>query len=104
MIDGCREWRRHGLAPPAIVRDATDAYFGEQDTVGQWIDECIGNGGPDVFARNSELFASWKGWCEARNFRTGTVQALSEALTDRDYTKARDTAGQRGFRGIVVKR
>ena len=26
-IDGCLEWQRIGLAPPAIVRDATDEYF-----------------------------------------------------------------------------
>jgi hypothetical protein len=29
-----------GLAPPKIVRDATDEYFRQQDTVGMWIEEC----------------------------------------------------------------
>ena len=33
MIDGCLEWQRIGLAPPAIVTDATAAYFDDQDII-----------------------------------------------------------------------
>ena len=28
-LDGCLEWQRIGLAPPASVREATDEYFEE---------------------------------------------------------------------------
>jgi hypothetical protein len=31
----CLEWQRTGLAPPDSVRAATDAYFEEQDTIGE---------------------------------------------------------------------
>ena len=44
-IDGCLEWQRIGLAPPAIVRDATDEYFADQDTLQQWLDDCTEDGG-----------------------------------------------------------
>jgi putative DNA primase/helicase len=39
MIDGCMEWRRSGLKVPDIVRQATDEYLADQDTIGQWEDE-----------------------------------------------------------------
>lgn len=40
MIEGCLMWQKHGLNKPAIVQNATDRYFTEQDTLGQWIADC----------------------------------------------------------------
>jgi len=39
-IDGCLEWQRVGLAPPPIVRDATEEYFAGQDMLQQWLEDC----------------------------------------------------------------
>ena len=104
-IDGCLEWQRIGLAPPAIVQDATEAYFADQDVLQQWLDECTHDAGPWAFTRSSELFASWKSWCDERNFKPGSAQALSEALVDRGFEKTRDSDAtrQRGFKGLAVK-
>ena len=41
MIEGCLEWQRDGLAPPEIVRDATAAYFEEQNVFGEWLAETL---------------------------------------------------------------
>ena len=41
MLDGCLEWRRVGLVVPTIVRDATDEYLADQDTLAQWIEDCL---------------------------------------------------------------
>jgi putative DNA primase/helicase len=38
-LDGCLEWQQKGLAPPKIVTDATAAYFEDQDTIKQWIED-----------------------------------------------------------------
>jgi putative DNA primase/helicase len=104
VIDGCLEWQRIGLAPPAIVLDATDAYFADQDTLQQWLDECIYDAGPHAFTRQSELFTSWKSWCEERNYKPGSSMALSEALIDRGHEKIREGGtGHRGFRCLAVK-
>jgi putative DNA primase/helicase len=102
-IDGCLEWQRMGLQPPAIVRDATDAYFADQDTLQQWLDDCTEDGGERAFSRTTELFASWKNWCENRNSRPGSAQALSEALVDRGFVKKRNSVGQQGFCNLIVK-
>jgi putative DNA primase/helicase len=103
-INGCLEWQRIGLAPPKIVEDATTAYFADQDTLQQWLDECTHDAGPFAFTRISELFASWKSWCEERNHRAGTSTALSEALSDRGHEKSREVGtGQRGFKRLALK-
>ena len=102
-VDGCLEWQRIGLELPAIVRDATDAYFADQDTLKQWLDECIEDGGERGFSRTTELFDSWKDWCENRNIKPGSAQALSEALVDRGFVKKRNNVGRQGFRNLIVR-
>ena len=103
MIDGALEWQRVGLAPPQAVLDATEAYFADEDTMQQWLDDCTEDGGAFAFSRTTELFASWKEWNEVRNSKPGSAQAFSEALANRGFAKKRNTAGQQGFRNLVVK-
>src|SRR6516164_10038975 len=102
MIDGCLQWQKLGLAPPDIVRTTTAEYFLDQDTIGEWLEECTM---PDrnAFSRTLELFASWKAWTENRQIRTGNVQNLSESLVARNFKKARNNAGQKGFYGLTIK-
>jgi len=103
-LDGCLEWQRIGLAPPASVQEATESYFADQDTLGQWLDDCTEDGGPRAFTRVKDLFASWKDWCEARNHKPGTSSALSDMLADRGFTRKREShTGQRGFAELAIK-
>jgi putative DNA primase/helicase len=103
-LNGCLEWQRMGLAPPKSVCEATESYFADQDTLGQWLDDCTEDGGPLAFTRIKDLFASWKDWCEARNYKPGTTMALSDMLTDRGFVRKREGhTGQRGFAGLAIK-
>jgi putative DNA primase/helicase len=102
-LDGCLEWQRIGLAPPKIVTEATDAYFNDQDTIKEWLEDCTQDGGPYAFTATGQLFASWKTWCDQRNLKTGAVNLLSDALTDRGFTRKKGTGGVRGFSGLVIK-
>jgi putative DNA primase/helicase len=101
-IDGCLEWQDIGLAPPAVVTDATAAYFDEQDVTQEWLDECITDGGPHAFTLTTQLFASWRQWCDQRHLLPGSVKALSDTLEDRGFTKKRMTGGKRGFARLVL--
>jgi P4 family phage/plasmid primase-like protien len=76
-VEGCLQWQATGLAPPAGVTEATDAYFADQDTVGQWLEECTYDAGPAAFTRLSTLFESWKQWSEERNLKPGSTNFLS---------------------------
>jgi P4 family phage/plasmid primase-like protien len=40
MIEGCLLWQRDGLGQPQAVQAATANYLPDQDTLGQWIEEC----------------------------------------------------------------
>ena len=41
-LQGCLEWQRTGLRPPAAVMAATEDYFEAEDAIGRWIDErCV---------------------------------------------------------------
>jgi putative DNA primase/helicase len=92
----------HRLAPPASVLDATEAYFAEEDLLQQWLDDCTEDGGEFAFSRTTELFASWKAWCEARNLKPSS-ETISSNLADRSFIKKRNSAGQQGFRRLIVK-
>jgi phage/plasmid-associated DNA primase len=87
------------------VRAATEEYFAEQDITGQWLEDCTTDGGPLAFTRTSDLFDSWKAWCEARNIKPGTSTGLSTALADLRHERGResDKGRQRGFRRLVLK-
>jgi P4 family phage/plasmid primase-like protien len=103
-LDGCLHWQQIGLAPPATVCDATEDYFQEQDTVGQWIEDCTQDGGQLAFTRIADLFSSWKTWCEEHNVKPGSTMTLSGMLEDRGYEKRREGGtGQRGFRNFILK-
>jgi putative DNA primase/helicase len=101
-LDGCMEWQRIGLAPPKIVTDATAEYFADQDITKQWMEDCTQDGGPYAFTPTSQLFSSWKAWCDERNLKPGGSNALSDALVDRGYTRKRAHGGVRGFSRIVL--
>ena len=65
----------------------------------QWLEDCTHDGGSLAFALSSDLFASWKIWCEASNQSPGTMQALSEALSARGYAKRGSTGAGQGLQG-----
>ena len=101
MVDGCLEWKGAGLNVPQSVRDATDDYLADQDTLGQWIAECV-ELDPNGFTLTRHLFKSWTAWCEERNLARGTETSLADSLKERAYTKDRKEHG-RGFKGIKLK-
>jgi putative DNA primase/helicase len=103
-MDGCMRWQAMGLSPPASVLAATNDYFGEQDIVGQWIEDCTQDAGPRAFTRTSALFASWRTWCEERNLKPGSTMRLMAALVERGYARGREpSTGQKGLIGIAIK-
>jgi putative DNA primase/helicase len=103
MIEGALEWQRIGLAPPSAVRTATEAYLKEQDTVLGWIDERC-TLAPSAWASVSQLFASWRDWCEKNGEYPGTKKAFSQKLADHKFEPRRGGSdGGAGFLGLRLK-
>lgn len=100
-IEGCLEWQRQGLAPPATVLHATAKYLEAEDAIAAWIeDRCdIDSEG---FATYGELFGSFKAWAERTGEDAGTQKRFIQSLEDRGFHLHR-TSSARGFRGIRVR-
>lgn len=61
MVEGCLEWQRIGLNPPAIVREATRAYQRDEDVLQQFVDEaCVVDDYTIVGA--SALYSHYRTW------------------------------------------
>jgi putative DNA primase/helicase len=84
MINGCLEWQKSGLAPPAAVEKATDAYFAAEDGYADWIaDRCETSGG---FAeRSTKLFGSWRDWADKAGQRAGDNKQFREEMERLGY-------------------
>ena len=102
MLDGCLEWQRIGLGAPKMVTDATDEYFNDQDVMKQWLEDCTEDGGQFAFTPTSQLFTSWKNWCDERNLKPGNGNVLSDALVDRGFVRKRGHGGVRGFSKLTL--
>src|SRR5437899_2655478 len=103
-LDGCLDWQRQGLAPPAAVTAATAAYLEAQDTFSAWLDECCERD-PNAWERSMTLFASWKTWAEQSGQFVGdakTFRARLECYNDIEH-KAESGTKRAGFKGVRLK-
>jgi putative DNA primase/helicase len=102
-IEGCLEWQRQGLNPPAVVRAATDAYLDGQDALGAWLEEAC-DVEPNAWTARTELYASWQAWAErSREFVLPRAR-LFDALEARGFADKRQPGkGTRGFQGLRVR-
>ena len=101
-IEGCLAWQREGLNPPDVVRAATADYFGGEDALGRWIDECC-NLGVKEKASSNALFTGWREWAEKAGEYVGSQKNFSQSLEARDGIARYRTSQIRGYLGISLK-
>ncbi len=101
MIEGCLEWQRIGLTPPAAVTRATVDYLVAEDSLATWMsDRCDRN--PQSWTSAKALFESWKSWAESAGEYVGSQKRFSQNLEARGILPDRNMVG-RGFRGISLR-
>ena len=104
MIRGCLAWQRQGLAPPTVVRDATEAFLEAEDSLALWLSECCEAGGMFDWVSITELWKNWKQWAETAGEKPGNKKGLSEILKNRGFEPKRQVhTGQRGFTGLRLR-
>ena len=62
LVDGCREYMRHGLNPPACVREATQKYRNRNDKIGRFLDECCEKD-PGGKVKRGSIYQAYRHWC-----------------------------------------
>jgi len=100
-LQGCLEWQRTDLKPPASVLAATEEYFEAEDALGRWLEERC-DLGPNLKATSNALYTSWKSWADANGEYAGSNKRFSETLTARGFHRA-NTSTARGFRGLTLR-
>jgi putative DNA primase/helicase len=105
-VDGCLEWQRIGLAPPQIVRQASDSYFEAEDLLGQWLEEeCdVEPGNEFKWETVGRLFEAWEAYATPLHEKPGSVKAFSELIQARNFRRCtKGHAKARCFAGIRLK-
>ncbi len=101
FLEGCLAWQKEGLNPPAIVRETTEEYFNDSDPVGQWMQECSAPG--EEWVEVTDLWDSWREWCNRRGDYVGKIQRFSQMLVARKLAKRQNPSTRRSeFFGIRV--
>ena len=78
---------------------ATEQYLKDQDTLGQWIEECCSLIGE---ALSSALYAHWKDWTATNGLPAGSNKSFTQALTERGHERRHTEKGQKII-GISIR-
>ena len=78
-VEGCLEWQKIGLMPPAAVVQATENYLSDEDLVGRFLAErCERH--PQAVVELKDLYAVWKEFATASGEPPLSEKAFSQRL------------------------
>lgn len=84
LVRGCLAWQNRGLGVTASIEEATAAYRGTQDLLGQWIEdrcELV----PGQWQAQATLYASFSDWCKEEGMREPWLRKTwRERMSERD--------------------
>jgi putative DNA primase/helicase len=81
-VKGCLAWQRQGLAEPAVVTTAVDAYRAEMDVIQQWTSECC-TMSPAAEWKSSEAYYSYRNWAQDSGYKPLSLGNFSRDLEKR---------------------
>jgi putative DNA primase/helicase len=82
---GCREWQRIGLAPPAAVTLAEQAYQDENDPIAGWLAVHV-HRAPGYQTPLTEAHRSYAAWCEGQGLHPVNSRTLAGLLRGHGFT------------------
>ena len=101
-VEGCVAWQREGLGVPPAIRQATQQYRREQDSIGQFLGECClqseGSGVPPTV-----LLDTYRAWCDREGREPVSANEFRASLVSRGLSQTR-TAQTRLWSGIELRR
>ncbi len=91
MVQGCLEWQRDGLQPPAAVTQATDDYRADEDILQQFIDDtCIVH--REASCKADRLYSEYKQWMNDNGIKPLTGTMFGRKVSER-FEKVRRNDG-----------
>jgi P4 family phage/plasmid primase-like protien len=106
MVEGCLEWQEHGLGEPESVRQATDQYRAEMDTLAAFIeDRCVVREG--LVAPATPLYKQYQMWCDDAGEKPETQKMFGMRLRERGFVSDKIKRGphkdRKGWFGIGLR-
>lgn len=101
VVDGALAWQKRGLDVPQSIKEASQAYFDNEDIIGQFMEDTMVED-PHGFETTSDLYTRFKSWCESSGLSVWTMHTFRKDLIDRGVTPHRTNQGK-GFKGWWLK-
>jgi P4 family phage/plasmid primase-like protien len=106
MVEGCLEWQEHGLGEPESVRQATEQYRAEMDTLAAFIeDKCVVREG--MVAPATPLYKQYQMWCDDAGEKPETQKMFGMRLRERGFVSDKIKRGphkdRKGWFGIGLR-
>ena len=99
MLIGLRDFLLNGLAIPAAIRAASEAYREEQDLLGEFISERCDTGA-ECSVEKKKLYPAYLDWAEKNGHKPLAQGRLTRRLNERGLRLAVD---KRTVNGIAIK-
>ena len=100
-IEGCLDWRRHGLEPPETIKAAVEEYREESDPLAPFLEEiCVV--GPDFTAKAGLMFKAYQWWADDLNIPRAerVTHTVFGALMKKKFRYERTARLGRHFVGV----
>ncbi|MEM4721546.1 MAG: phage/plasmid primase, P4 family [Candidatus Methanomethylicaceae archaeon] len=100
LVQGCALWQREGLREPQAVREETEAYKSEMDSLQDWLEQCC-VADPSVRTPFKELYDSYTVWCADNDQDPLGKRAFGNRLTEKGFPSiilAHSVKGRKGLR------
>ncbi len=102
LVDGAAAYHLEGLKPPAVVIEATESYFEDEDLIAQWAGAYCETG-KDYWDLTGSLFNSWKQFGISANFRPGSDSEFKKKMESAGYRYHKTGSRGRHYQGIRLK-
>ncbi len=103
VVNGAMAYEDQGLAPPAVVREATRVYFEEEDIFELWLSECCLRD-VNAHANPTDLFNSYRCFTELMKEPTESDRAFRQRLKQIGFTRGSSSAkGGRYWQGLKLR-
>ena len=103
ITTGTRLAHAGGLAEPASVLAATQAYEDEEDAFGQFVDDCLHvAGGDHIKFDTTKIRQAYSSWCRDNGRTELSAQAFGRELRSRTGARTTRSHGRRYYTGIAL--
>ena len=101
LLQGLKQWQENGLKPPESVRIATEEAAGEQDIIGDFLEE-ICEEADDAQVGASDFYSAYHAWADLRHIRKPMTRTAFGRLMSKQYKK-QHTVNGKVYMGIRLK-